>query len=398
MNAHFAGTATRPENNVMAAIGSSIFVAFHAFKTAFKEKTGVDWDSRISFHLERQKREKRNRGQGTGSDHGTQRGVPVSENGAGNSKSGVQEDFETAPFQYHPPQYGAKGTLSEEEKAKLQEAGSADCAQPAVNRKGKEKAKDYDKVNEWMNGASAAERASDFEMMGSMFPNEDLGEDGDFAKDMDKILLTGLPRGVGNVKSPEDTGFEVDSDGAFDYPFDQDNIDWQDLIDVNNPSQEPSFNFANGIPDSFQAGTQHIGETQLAEQVHGECMEHFDKPDGQEYGDIDLPMVDEDNDGEDRNGRFDQPEEIEQKIGIDTTKLDLGSSILGKRKSSSDKDAPSPKKVKPAEVPDSFEGEPDVLDDSDSRADEKLSRSFMDQLAESADVANAQLLGDMAAE
>lgn len=336
MNAQFAGTDTRAANDVMVAVGSSIFVAFHAFKTVFKEKTGVDWDNRISFHLERNKREKLNRGQSTGSDHGTQRGVPVSESNAG--APAIQEDFLTAPFQYHPPQYGAKGTLSESEKEKLQNEwpGILEQSTSFGNGKGKEKATGHEKVNEWINHTT-----------GEQIPI-----------DVDKVFGE-LSYGSTQIQ-------DTDFDHPYAYPFDgHEGFGLADFpVDQNDPTFDNSLNNIPAVPDSFEAGT--TGETQLAEQAGGELMEHLD-------------MSIDQND-----------------TAVEQPKLDLGSSILGKRKVSAAEESPASKMAKPAEVPDSFAEELEVADTPDARAEESLPPEFVEELMQEADPANYQLEMEMA--
>ena len=66
------------QNEIIAPMGSSFEVAFHIFKKAFKERTGVEWDDRINASIERKKNQKRDHGLATRSeDQGSRKGVAV---------------------------------------------------------------------------------------------------------------------------------------------------------------------------------------------------------------------------------------------------------------------------------------------------------------------------------
>lgn len=362
MNAQFAGTGTHPANNVLAAVGCSFFTAFHAFKVTFKEKTGVEWNSRISFAVERLKREKRNRGQGTGSDAGTQKGVPVSENGVAESKFGEEEDFATAPFQYHPPSYGARGTLTESETAKMQNAISAGNGLSADLEKSKERAKDHEKVDQWMSGANGVDGDAQLETIDlSSHPETAEAADQAFIADMGKIFagLNATPTGDADA-NPVD--YNALPDG-FEYPFGTDNMYTASFpTDQNNTSQYVSFDNSAPMPDSFEVGTQVVGETQLAEKAQGALLEHLDIPTDQEHSDLDLPVEEENSSIEISVDSTSQSADNAQEAGVEKPMLDLGTSVLGKRKTSPVGDSQQPKKAKEAEVLDSFAEESYALD------------------------------------
>lgn len=110
VNAKFSGTARIPSNELICAEGTEFPAAFRAFKQIFRERTGGDWDSRISDHFDReaQAKERRRRAraaQEAGEDLEVQEVVP----------------FERAKFQYHPPLYGARGVLSEKDDERMKE-------------------------------------------------------------------------------------------------------------------------------------------------------------------------------------------------------------------------------------------------------------------------------------
>ena len=78
MNCNYADPNKEVKNEIIAPIGSSFSVAFRIFKTAFRERTGVEWDDRINAAVERRKNQKRDRGIATGSeDLGSRKGVAV---------------------------------------------------------------------------------------------------------------------------------------------------------------------------------------------------------------------------------------------------------------------------------------------------------------------------------
>ncbi|KAK3672370.1 hypothetical protein LTR78_007677 [Recurvomyces mirabilis] len=119
-NAHFAGTALIPSNNIIAALGCSLETARHVFETAFREKTGVEWEDRISHAQERLRMEKRARGQATNSsDSGEVLGRAVSESAVERRENAKlkammeEKDFDKKVFEYHPPAYGGVGKMPE---------------------------------------------------------------------------------------------------------------------------------------------------------------------------------------------------------------------------------------------------------------------------------------------
>lgn len=359
MNAQFASTTTKPHNNIIAAIGSTFPVAFHAFKKAFKDQTKVDWDKRISFALERLKREMRNRGHGTGSTAGTQRGVPVSENGAAKSGFNDDENFATAPFQYHPPAYGPRGTLPESEKEQVTEVGPQ-----AGLGKAKDKSTQYEKIDLWMIGGNGVEPEPEPESVNASYHTENLEDTNDnFIADMDKILadINGQGNATVTTNTNNDEGFGDSNEfgGAFDYPFNTDALFMPSIpTDQNDPSQHVSFDNPAGMQDSFEPGSQAVGETQLAERAQGELVEFLEKP-----------------------------------------KLAFGSSILGKRKTSRVEDSQEAKK--PAEVEDSFGGQSYLLDSAHGHGGDDMRWSFLEDTngndpQEANEAANEQLVIEMA--
>ena len=274
----------------------------------------MEWDKRISHALERSKREKRNRGHGTGSDNGTQKGVPVSENGTAMNGIADEEDFSTAPFQYHPPAYGAVGQLPESESEELADTG------PGANR--------TEKVDRWMSGGNGTQQEKTIPLS----PADNADDTNGQSNSVDDCMFSGMNGNFHNQPPDNDTtGVDETNDfrGAFDWPFDNDEQYAPDFAtDQNDPILQTAFDNLDGPLESFNFGTQEISETQIAEKIHGEFAEFLDRPSG---GEVDLS-----------GSPF---------------KLDLGTSILGKRKTSPVQDAHGHiKKHMPAEVEDSFEG------------------------------------------
>ena len=343
-NCQFAGTGRLPGNNVIAAIGCTFPTAFRAFKKTFKEKTGVEWNDRIEHALERSKREKRDRGLGTGSDAGSRRGVPVSERG---ESVQVVEDFANMPFEYHPPRFGARGKLPSE---KFEEGGPLHDV--PINSAGK------DRVEHWMSGANGAgpEVHDDTTTAAEYVGDQGTQEHNDFQSFVNEGI-NGEANGnhFGGLPIPADQSvFDKDIEEILDgtYPFnpnDYDNFDFtlgdhtteqnhgqgdnlstaheqaslaHNIGDVTQPGtsfdqgmsdlpQHPtSFDLPSTVQDSFQPGTQEVGETQMVERARGE-LEEF----------MNLPMDAE-------------SETIDKVSAVPSlpTGLDLGSSMLGKRK------------------------------------------------------------------
>jgi len=143
-NVQFAGTDILPTNNLLASIGTNFHTAFHVFKSYFKEKTGVKWDDRVTYALERAKREKRERGAGTVSEAGTRAGQPV----PSIALPVKVKDFEHRLFEYHPPKFGPRGKMSKEKMAELERMG--------MGVRKDEPAKGREHVEAWMSGANGA--------------------------------------------------------------------------------------------------------------------------------------------------------------------------------------------------------------------------------------------------
>ncbi|KAI6829711.1 hypothetical protein KC340_g8401 [Hortaea werneckii] len=150
VNAHFAGTGRLPSNNVLLAKGSNFGTAMRIFRKLFKEKTQVEWDDRIAFAVERAKRDRARR-EGNPANEGSARIVPpVSGDGTAFwacFRALEEEDFAKRPFMYHPPLYGPRGVLPAKEKEVFPEIG------PPVEEQAKRKG--AEDIEIWMSGAES---------------------------------------------------------------------------------------------------------------------------------------------------------------------------------------------------------------------------------------------------
>ncbi|EMF17061.1 uncharacterized protein SEPMUDRAFT_14184, partial [Sphaerulina musiva SO2202] len=88
----FSGTRVPQVINTIVGIGSNLPTAFRAFRNAFKEKTGIEWNDRIKVAREREQALK-------------------AAKKLGMAVAGPQttEDFRSQKFQYYPPAYGPIG-------------------------------------------------------------------------------------------------------------------------------------------------------------------------------------------------------------------------------------------------------------------------------------------------
>ncbi|KAI7530916.1 hypothetical protein KC331_g14417, partial [Hortaea werneckii] len=150
VNAHFAGTGRLPSNNVLLAKGSNFGTAMRMFRKLFKEKTQVEWDDRIAFAVERAKRDRaRREGNPANEDNGRSEPLTPGDGAAflASFRALDEEDFAKRPFTYHPPLYGPRGVLPAKEKEIFPEIGPR--IEEQARRKGAED------IELWMSGAEA---------------------------------------------------------------------------------------------------------------------------------------------------------------------------------------------------------------------------------------------------
>ncbi|KAK0280658.1 hypothetical protein LTR54_006684 [Friedmanniomyces endolithicus] len=135
-NLHYAGTGIQSSNNVIAALGCRFKTAFHAFRKVFKEKTKGEWDDRMSQMA----------GKSEGSVKGSVKGRAVSESEVVAAQQA---------FVYTPPLYGPKGLLPEKKKVVGWPPGPA-LPVPTTGY-GSEGGKGVEEVKRWMNGATGGD-------------------------------------------------------------------------------------------------------------------------------------------------------------------------------------------------------------------------------------------------
>lgn len=272
-NLYFAGTARKPQNNILAAIGTNFSTAFRLFRKAFRERSGVDWDDRIKAHNERVK--------------------------ARNQPEESAVEFETRPFQYVPPGYGARGLLPKGGSTWQPDTVVLDPEPEVVGVELEGEEVPRESVEGWMSGAvqddAGAERGQDTAVVNG---SATAGVDGqtvlDFGEsaaalgegfDMDSFL-NDINTGVGG------TGFDFSGQGQQQFDFGGDaNValgsDFMAAIETEQgkhknytfsapgsqlpfevPNSEPSFPTTNSFSQP--------GQTQMAEQMGQEFLDFGD--------------------------------------------------------------------------------------------------------------------------
>lgn len=308
------------------------------------EKTEVSWDQRISFALERSQREKRARVEGARADSGARGDGPASLSETTKDVRNDKDDFATAPFQYHPPSYGPKGILNDDEKALIAEIA------PAGAKSGSKENETAKPDQGIANGAGLP--ATGFSKNTGLASTADAGAmKFDFETAVDSVHGQPIPStNCLPVSSDFDTLYPDCLPEHLQYPFNNTEIGAADG-DISAEHGQESFEGDSNSPPTTEQGMQDVldgnnnvsnfpeqgmqdaGETQLAEKVHNELLE--DGNDLQEESPHAGPFT-----------------------------VDLGASMLGKRKVSMDEDSTGyHKAIKSAEVQDSFQDE--ILEDAD---------------------------------
>ncbi|KAK5714005.1 hypothetical protein LTR15_010911 [Elasticomyces elasticus] len=208
-NLHYAGTGLTPTNTVIAALGCSIATALHAFKKIFFEKTKVLWDDRLNVMIEAHA--KKERAKAGIPEPGSVRGRPVSE-----SEVVPVVDFARQPFVYHPPVYGTRGLMPEPKKLVTWPPTLA----PVARMTAAEAEKQGHTAN-WVEVTSPeiaddqlpAEGMSDWDLFGKQ---QFMSEDARAAMDGEKMILDALPPDLGATDYP----FAVPGNGNGEFDFD----------------------------------------------------------------------------------------------------------------------------------------------------------------------------------
>jgi hypothetical protein len=376
-NIQFAGTHQEQKNTIMVPIGSPFPPAFRMFKKCFKEKTHVEWDDRIVHALERAKREKRERGLATGSeDQGSRKGVPVSIQEEKDKKEKDDKEFEAMPFEYHPPRFGPRGKLPKD-KVPCELIGERNS-----------------EIEHWMSGANGDGAEAPIDLMDPVVERSTapeaaaegeagfdhfqalMNDDNDTPNIPDKDLshwvddklndLHPFDHTAENLEYLDQTDAQFSSTAdAFDFgPLDQteaageaQNAQNKLSFELNgsNATQPPiSFDLPSTVQESFQPGSQDVSETQMAERARGEFEEFVNQPvadeatnAGNAIATTTIPNIDLGSSI--LSKRKDSPtvEAADNSLSTNTTtSIDFGASILGKRKDSPNAEPEAHKKAK----------------------------------------------------
>lgn len=313
MNAQFSGTSVATANNTICAIGSPLPTAMHAFKCEFLNRTGIEWDARLSTHVKGLRQAKIDRGIGTGSPApGSTKGAPVSE-------SAVRETpFEAKKFAYHPPGYGPKGEVTNEERKRLKALGLTvvDSEMDAITKKHKapavvpiESEVPSDRradVMEWMKGADmnavpppTASDDMDFDAMAledGIYPFEKKSAEPEqqetgqsFGEQIDNVggdtgALDDRAADKAHTKSADTSDQDFDFDAPVGDVYANSELPFQTS---QQPSTQEQSSMRPEVPSfithpategtSIQHGTQEVGETQVADKVGGDFLEELDQ-------------------------------------------------------------------------------------------------------------------------
>ncbi|KAK5745758.1 hypothetical protein LTR17_001260 [Elasticomyces elasticus] len=207
-NLHYAGTSITSTNTVIAALGCSIATAFHAFKKIFFEKTKVLWDDRLNVMIEAHA--KKERAKAGIPEPGSVRGRPVSESEV------VPVDFARQPFVYHPPVYGSRGLMPEPKKLVTWPQVIAPVA-PMTAAEAEKQGHTANWVEvtspEIADDQQPTEGMSDWDLFGKQ---QFMSEDARAAMDGEKMILDALPPDLGATDYPFD---EVLGNGDGEFGF-----------------------------------------------------------------------------------------------------------------------------------------------------------------------------------
>ena len=324
----------------------------------------MEWDDRIVHALERAKKEKRERGLATGSeDQGSRKGVAVSVQEEKQKKAKDDKAFNDMPFEYHPPRFGSRGKLPKDK-----------VPYELIGEKNTE-------IEHWMSGANGdgqdvpidltdgdAEKSnSNFPVMGTepefdhfqAMMNDDTETTNVLERDLTHWIddnlddLHPFDHTAENMEYLKETDAQFPStNDAFDFgPVDQTEAAGETQNDISfdtDATQLPiSFDLPSTVQDSFQPGTQDVSDTQMAERAQGEFEEFVNQPLIDEAAnatptlttkastvDLGFSILDKYKDSS-------SVEAADNSLNTTTTtnidvgsSLDLGSSILGKRKAS----------------------------------------------------------------
>ncbi|KAK5683625.1 hypothetical protein LTS10_005158 [Elasticomyces elasticus] len=386
-NLHYAGTSITSTNTVIAALGCSIATALHAFKKIFFEKTKVLWDDRLNVMIEAHA--KKERARAGIPEPGNVRGRPVSE-----SEVVPVVDFARQPFVYHPPVYGSRGLMPEPKKLVTWPPTLTPVA-PMTAAEAEKQGHTANWVEvtspEIANDQLPAEGMSDWDLFGKQ---QFMSEDARAAMDGEKMILDALPPDLGATDYP--FAVPVNDNGEFDFDAEVVNTNGEEDIfaGVEQPARVgDAVKDAHGDEDNFGNAAEEIVQVERArkdghsdEDLFGDAAEEsaqVDEATKDDDGDEDIfgitaedeeegegaagvgdvmDMDAEHEDNEHEGGGFQQEtqdpgatqlasdaamglnafmKEMQDAAGEGGKAIDLGASVLGKRKGSGGRDAGS---------------------------------------------------------
>ncbi|KAK4971340.1 hypothetical protein LTR42_007066 [Elasticomyces elasticus] len=383
-NLHYAGTSLTPTNTVIAALGCSIATALHAFKKIFFEKTKVLWDDRLNVMIEAHA--KKERAKAGIPEPGSVRGRPVSE-----SEVVPVVDFARQPFVYHPPVYGTRGLMPEPRKlVTWPPAPVAPMTAAEAEKQGHTANWVEVTYPEIADDQLPAEGMSDWDLFGKQ---QFMSEDARAAMDGEKMILDGLPPDLGATDYP----FAVPGNGDGEFDFDAEVVNTNGEEDMFAGVEKPgrvgdTVKDAHGDKDIFGNATEEIVQVDRApkdghsdEDLFGDAAEESaqadeatkdadgdedvfgitaeDEEEGEGAAGVgDVMDMDAEHEDDEHEGGF-QPEtqdpgatqlasdaamglnafmkEMQDAAGSGGRAIDLGASVLGKRKGSAGRNGDS---------------------------------------------------------
>ncbi|KAK4896059.1 hypothetical protein LTR27_005916 [Elasticomyces elasticus] len=360
-NLHYAGTGLTLTNTVIAALGCSIATALHAFKKIFFEKTKVLWDDRLHVMIEAHA--KKERAKAGIPEPGSVRGRPVSESEV------VPVDFARQPFVYHPPVYGSRGLMPEPKKLVTWPQVIAPAA-PMTAAEAEKQGHTATWVEvtspEIADDQQPAEGMSDWDLFGKQ---QFMSEDARAAMDGEKLILDGLPPDLGATDYP--FAVPVNDNGGLDYDAEIVNTNGEEdmFAGVERTDRVDSApKHADGNEDLFGDAAEESAQVDEAtkdadgdEDVFGITAEDEEEGEGA-AGVGDVMDIDAEHEVDDHENGFQLEtqdpgatqlasdaaaglnafmKEMQDAAGDGGRAIDLGASVLGKRKGSVGRDGES---------------------------------------------------------
>lgn len=186
-NITFSGSRVPSTNTIIVAIGSNWPTVFRAFKLAFKEKTGVEWDKRVAAANKRSEQEVSQKRQAQLARQARQANQRVDPTFA-TQPTLVDYGRNDANFQYNPPAYGPKGEFGNGSHIKLVEhssqAGNGEISSPNAVKPDFEP-KDAEKFQATINAEDPEDKIDPFSDPFSFGPEQSHFDDAFHGSDVD---------------------------------------------------------------------------------------------------------------------------------------------------------------------------------------------------------------------